>query len=402
MTQSELAAQQKRTFRLELLRSIPQGVIETAGTTFAMYVAIRVFDAPVSVKILIAVASSIGLLLSLFSVQLVRRLGYSVNIASMVVWSLAALGFMVSAMASQWQMLYMIGVCIAAIMMTLGVPLMSQIYRKHYSNEVRGRLFSYGGGVRASSSALAGIFIGSWLAKQGDAYHGVFWLYAVSCLIMATCVFFMAEVKLRKASQLKLFDAFSHVSEDKPFRKLLITWMILGLGNLLCMALFVEYITNPEYGYSLSADKAGWLTTTIPMLAYVLCVVPWGMVFDKLPFYRLRVLVNAFFILGVLCYYLGGSYLFLCIGMVFYGVGRAGGNVLWSLWVTRFASEDRVGEYMSVHTCLTGFRGTLAPVISFSIVGVVGPSVVAIIGASLMVLSSLLLMPEVIRESRSS
>ena len=144
MTQNELAAQQKRTFRLELLRSIPQGVIETAGTTFAMYVAIRVFDAPVSVKILIAVASSIGLLLSLFSVQLVRRLGYSVNIASMVVWSLAALGFMVSAMASQWKMLYMIGVCIAAIMMTLGVPLMSQIYRKHYSNEVRGRLFSMG------------------------------------------------------------------------------------------------------------------------------------------------------------------------------------------------------------------------------------------------------------------
>ena len=39
--------QQRRTFSLELMRSVPQGLIETAGSTFAMYVAITFFDVPV-------------------------------------------------------------------------------------------------------------------------------------------------------------------------------------------------------------------------------------------------------------------------------------------------------------------------------------------------------------------
>ncbi|MGJ8676551.1 MAG: MFS transporter [Akkermansiaceae bacterium] len=400
MKESKDIGQQKRTFRLELVRSLPQGVIETASTTFAMYVAIRVFDASVFMKMAIAASASIGLLLSLFTVQIIRRLNGSVNIASVVIWCIAALGFAISALAGSSSTVYMIGVCLAAMMLTAGAPLISQIYRNHYGNEVRGRLFSYAGLLKSSAGALAGIFIGAWLVQQGSDYHGVFWFYAGCCIIMAICVFAMARVSLTRTSSLQLFDAFKHVSHDKPFRKLLITWMILGLGNLLCYALFVEYITNPTYGFNLAADKAGWVTTTIPMLVYVLCIIPWGMVFDKIPFYRLRVLVNLFFLAGVLIYFLGGNYLSLCIGMAFYGIGKAGGNILWSLWVTRFAHEDKVGEYMSVHTFLTGFRGTLAPIISFTLVGSVGTNVVAITGASLMALSSLMLLPEIISEFR--
>ena len=176
--------------------------------------------------------------------------------------------------------------------------------------------------------------------------------------------------------------------------------MLLGLGNLLSVALFVEYISNPIYGFELTADKAGLITSTIPMLVFIVCVVPWGMVFDRLPFYRVRIMVNIFFFIGILVFYLGGSYLALCLGMVFHGIGRSGGSILWSLWVTRFSSEDNVGEYMSVHSSLTGVRGVLAPVIAFSIAGWMGPGVVAIGGASLILLSSLLLIPELKAEWR--
>ena len=176
---------------------------------------------------------------------------------------------------------------------------------------------------------------------------------------------------------------------------------MLGLGNLLCFALFVEFITNPDYGFTLDAKRVGFITSTIPMLAVIICVIPWGMVFDRLPFYRVRVMVNFFFLIGMLIYYLGNSYFTLCLGMVFHGIGRSGGNVLWSLWVTRFANEDNVGEYMSVHTSLTGLRGTLAPVIAFSVAGIMGPSTVALAGAALIVISSLMLIPEMRAESKA-
>ena len=164
--------QQKRTFGLELIRAVPQGFIETAGSTFAMYVAITVFGAPVWMKMVIAGAASFGLLLSLFTVQIVRRLGCSVNAASVFVWCMSAIGFALSAMAGASIELYLAGICLAAVMLTVGSPLISQIYRKHYSNKVRGKLFSYAGVVKAMTGAAAGIGVGVWLAKQAGDYPG--------------------------------------------------------------------------------------------------------------------------------------------------------------------------------------------------------------------------------------
>ncbi|MDC0088196.1 hypothetical protein OAI07_01495 [Akkermansiaceae bacterium] len=401
MIQSEDIGQQRRTFVLELVRSIPQGILETLGLTFAMYVAIRIFGAPVWMKVAIGSSAGVGLLLSLFTVQIVRRLGCSVNIASVTVWCFAAVGFFVSAMAGGSLGIYVVGVCLATVMLMASTPLISQIYRKHYANETRGKLFSIAGVVRGLATAITGVLVGAWLSERGSDYHGLFWLYGGCCIAMAVCVQMMAKVTLRKAQSMKLFDAFRHVSGDKAFKKLLVTWMILGFGNLLCYALLVEFITNPIYGFTFDAKRVAWITTTIPMIVYLLCIIPWGMVFDKLPFYRLRVLVNVFFISGALSYYLGGTYLSLCIGMALYGVGRAGGNILWNLWVTKFSTEENVGEYMSVHSFLTGVRSTLAPVISFAIVGLVGASTIAIAGASMMVLSSAMLIPELIEESRA-
>lgn len=400
MDDSADIGQQRRTFLWEMVRSVPQGLIETSGTTFAMYVAIRVFDVPVEMKMAIAASASVGLLLSLFTVQIVRRLGCTVNLASVIVWVASALGFAAAAMSGDSAAIYVSGVCAAALMLMLGIPLMSQIYRKHYPNRLRGRLFSISAMLRAVTAGAAGLGLGIWLTDHGGDFHRIFWLYSGCCLLMAGCVMAMASVRLRRSRRLQLFDAFIHVKNDRAFRKLLISWMMLGLGNLLCYSLFVEYITNPDYGFSLEAKSVGVITSTIPMVAFILCIVPWGMVFDRLPFYRLRVVVNVFFLLAMLIYFLGGTFLTLCIGMALHGIGRSGGNVLWSLWVTRFSTEENVGEYMSVHTCFTGFRGTLAPIIAFSAAGSLGPGAVAIAGAILITISSLMLIPEMRAESK--
>jgi len=391
-------SQQRRTFRLELLRSVPQGMMATAFATFAIFVAIRVYDLPSWMKGAILGSSSIGLLLSLFVVQLTRRIGWPVNRIAAILWSSASGGFVLAAFAGSSGTLYFIGVCSAFLALGSGLPLMSQIYQKHYADENRGRLFSLSSLTRTCVAALAGWGFGLWAEREG--YQLLLVVYAFSCLAMSACVISMAPVRLRASNRILWFDAFRHVGADKAFRKLLVVWMVLGIGNLVTAALFVEYIVNPRYGFALAADKSGLITSTIPMLAAMVTVVPWGWVFDRMPFYQVRALVNLFFVAGILTYYLGGSLLTLGIGIALYGVAGSGGEILWALWTSRFASGDRVAEYQSVHSFLTGVRGVVAPLVAFTVVESLGPASVAWISACLMLLSTWMILPEVLAEFR--
>lgn len=393
-------SQQKRTFKLELLRSVPQGLVTTAATTFVIFIANRDFDMPSRMKAMMLASSSVGLLLSLFVVQWIRRSGWTVNRTAASLWGITGIGFVMAAFSGDRQWLYFTGICMGFVALGAGMPLLSQIYRKHYSDEKRGRLFSISSLLRSTVAAAAGWGFGIWL--QGSGFQMLFVTYGLSCFVMAYCVSAMAPVRLRLSNRIVWFEAFRHAGEDRPFRKLLIVWMILGLGNLISIALFVEYISNPRYGYACDADQSGFITSTIPMIAMMVGVLPWGWVFDRVPFYRVRALVNLFFIIGVLVYFLGDSLLALGIGIAIHGIARSGGEILWSLWTTRFAESDRVAEYQSVHSFLTGVRGVMAPLIAFAVVENLGPSTVAWISAALMGIATVMIFPEIRAESRKA
>lgn len=392
--------QQERTFRLEVLRALPAGFIDTAATSFVIFFAIQVFDMHWSIKAAMLAASSVGQLCSLFIVQIARRLGRPVNTLAACIWLLSFTGFAIASMSGKQANLYFVGCVIASISLGMSAPLTAQIYRKHYSSNKRGRLFSITSLIRAGAAGGISWLIGSWLKSRGNDFSPLFWGYAVACLMMAGCVMLMAPVVLRQTVRLKWFDAFRHVSEDAPFRKLLIVWMVFGFGNLVSLALFVEYITNPLYGYNYGPKNVGLITGTVPMLAFIVFVVPWGMVFDRLPFYTVRALVNVFFILGILIYYLGSGFTALCIGIALHGIARSGGEIIWTLWVTKFANSDKVVEYMSVHTFLTGARGVIAPFIAFMVAAYSSPSWVAWISAGLIFISTLTIFPEILEENR--
>lgn len=390
--------QRGKTFRLELLRAMPAGFVDTAVSTFALFIAIRVFDLSPLMKGAMISAGSVGLLLSLFIVQIARRLGRPVNQLAALIWIIAAHGFAMAALSEGHGNRYFSGCFIAFIALGMGTPLIAQIYRKHYPDQSRGRLFSFTAMMRASATGLVAWGVGAWISSRNGAFSPLFWAYAVACLAMAACVTSIAPVVLRRTIQLKWFDAFRHVGSDAPFRKLLKIWMVFGLGNLISWALFVEFISNPVYGFGLDAENVAIISSTVPMVVFIACVVPWGFVFDRLPFYSVRALVNVFFIAGILIFFLGGNWLSLCIGIGLHGVARSGGNILWTLWVTRFADSERVLEYMSVHTFLTGLRGVFAPLIAFTAAEFLTPTWVAWTSASLIFLSTLAILPEIREE----
>lgn len=383
----------RRTFILDNLRAWPGGCLETLAMTFVVLIAVRVFEADAWQKATLVAASSCGLLLSLFPVQLVRRTGISVNLGTALLWIISAGGLAVAVIGGGSFMVFLPAMVVALLCITLSIPLMSQIYRKHYPDRSRGRLFASTAVVRKASALIVALVFGKVLENDLDNFRLILLIYAICCVLMAGCVLAIKPVYLRRSNQVRLFGALEHLRKDRVFRSLLTSWMILGFGNLLCWSIFVEYVSNPDYGYELTEFTIAFITGSLPEIMFLLTVVIWGVIFDRVNFFLVRMILNAFFMGGVLFYFFGQGMWALCVGISLHGIGRAGGNIAWSLWVTKFAKADQVAEYMSVHTFMCGVRGVIAPFVAFPVIALLGPRVIGGAGFILIMIATLMIWP---------
>ena len=187
---------------------------------------------------------------------------------------------------------------------------------------------------------------------------------------------------------------FHLVATDRRLRLTLGAWMLMGFGNLMLLPLRVEYLANPGYGIAADASLIALLTITVPSVCRLLSLPLFGVVFDRLSFFASRIAVNLLFALYVAAFFTGTSTAGLLVGAVVLGIASAGGDLMWSLWVIKFAPPDRVADYMGLHTFFTGVRAVLAPLIAFVVIQHVSLTAVAIAAAAMMVLSALVLLPE--------
>src|SRR5206468_7107966 len=191
------------------------------------------------------------------------------------------------------------------------------------------------------------------------------------------------------------FRALRYARRDRLFRQTLICWMLMGFANLMMLPMRVEYLANPQYGLALSVGEIAFLTGVVPNSARLLLSPIWGWLFDRMNFFVLRVSVNLGFAAGILAFFTSNSVAGLILGSVVYGISNAGGDVAWSLWVTKFAPAARVADYMSVHTFFTGVRGVVAPICGFYFVSHWPMGWLAIISSGMIIAATLMLVPEI-------
>jgi hypothetical protein len=188
--------------------------------------------------------------------------------------------------------------------------------------------------------------------------------------------------------------AWHYLKEDRVFRQTLICWMLMGFANLMMYPMRVEYLANQKYGLALSVSMIALLTGVIPNLARLVLSPVWGWLFDHMNFFVLRVVLNVGFAAGILTFFLSQTTSGLILGGVVFGISLAGGDVAWSLWVTKFAPTERVADYMAIHTFFTGVRGVIAPMVAFHALSVITIGTLGWISAGLIVIASLMLLPE--------
>jgi hypothetical protein len=188
-----------------------------------------------------------------------------------------------------------------------------------------------------------------------------------------------------------------YLRDDRVFRTTMIVWMLMGFANMMMMPLRIEYLANPVYGLALTPQEIALLVAIIPALVRLVLTPAWGWLFDRMNFFVLRITINLAFAVSIFAFFTGDSWVGLVLGSIVFGIAISGGDVAWSLWVTKFAPPHLVADYMSVHTFFTGVRGVMAPLLAFQLIAVVSVATMGLICTSLIVIASMLLLPELLR-----
>jgi hypothetical protein len=356
------------------------------------------------------------LMLAPVAVSLVERKQWPAARAASWISMVGGAAFFASAVVTTLPV-FVTGALVGMACSSMLVPLMTHIYQANYPETRRGLLFSRTVMVRIAAAVVFAELAGRCLTaapagmvavpeepiRNGGMEH-FRWLLVFFGMAHVLAVFCLRRVPSTPLSQTggsHPFKALGCVRHDRLFRMTLISWMFLGFGNLMMVPLRVEYLANTaKYGITLqgaalSAGAIALLTSVLPNLARLLLNPLWGWLFDRMNFFVMRITLNLGFILGILSFFTTGSYLGLIAGALFYGVSIAGGDVAWSLWVTKFAPPDRVADYMAVHTFFTGVRGAVAPVLAFQAAGVLTLAALGWISAALILIGTLFLVPEI-------
>jgi MFS family permease len=384
------------TYRIEKWRAIPNGILETAGGTFLLLIAVQAYQAGSIDKALIAAGGNIGLLLTPLVVQLVERRRWPIaHSASAIAW-LGAVAFGLAALFPVLA-LYVLGAIVGVACLSALTPLVIQVYQDNYTPSQRGHFFSRTTVIRVAAAAVFAELAGRLLTDNLGAFRWLLVAFAAAFVVSALLLWAIPSRPLAVLESSNPLRGLRYLRDDRVFRTTMIVWMLMGFANLMMGPLRIEYLANPAYGLALTAQEIALLVAIIPALVRLVLSPVWGWLFDRMNFFVLRITINLAFALSILVFFTGDSWLGLIAGAVVFGVAISGGDLAWSLWVTKFAPPHLVADYMSVHTFFTGVRGVLAPLLAFQLVTRLSIANIGVICTVLIVSASLLLLPELFR-----
>jgi MFS family permease len=383
-----------RTQTVDLFRSIPLGILLPLQSSVLLTIAIKQLGAPGWAKGLIAGASGIGMLATPFITAVARRLGHPVMLIAGAMCAFAGLGYLIAATGPLWA--FVAGTMIAGAMQDAIVPLTTVTFERNYPSAELGKRVSVGMTVKVACAMATGLIIGRFLTNHLDLWWIVVLAGAVAAFMLAWLQTLMPSAPIARVpgTRNRPWPHFHLLAIDKQLRLTLSAWMLMGFGNLMLLPLRVEYLAQPKYGITANAGRIVMLTVTIPSLCRLLALPFFGWVFDRMSFFASRIALNILFAFYVAAFFTGNGGSGLIIGAVAFGVANAGGDLMWSLWVTKFAPRDRVADYMGLHTFFTGVRAVCAPIVAFAVIDHVPLKTVAIGAAMLMLVSAAMLFPE--------
>ncbi|MEY4606161.1 MAG: hypothetical protein RLY45_921 [Actinomycetota bacterium] len=391
----------RRAQGYEIARSVPMGLLAPMEATILLTIAIKHFDASWWVKSLVAGAGGIGLIVGPWVTNVARQWGKPVMVPTAVVSAVCGASLIVAASGSVTA--FVVGAVVAMAALNLAYPLITTAYSQVFPPHELGRRVGWGMSTKVLVSAVLGIAIGEFLTDRLDLWWAVVILGGLMAMAMAAFELRMPSEPIAHVEGVRrtAMPHFHLLADDRRLRLTIGSWMVMGFGNLMLLPLRVEYLAQPEYGIDASPAKILVLTAVVPAAVRLLTMPLFGSLFDRLDFFAGRILVNLLFAFYIAAFFTGTNDIGLAIGAVMFGVASAGGDLMWTLWVVKFAPPDRTADYMGLHTFFTGVRVFLAPIVGFAIIGEVPLVWIAVISALLILVASAMLVPDYRAERRT-
>lgn len=385
----------QHTYRRERIRGLFLGLIEILwqpAASVALLIAIRVYDAPYVYKSIIPASGFAGFMLTPFTLILVARSNLNVSRVAAGLFAITGLFLCVSA---TWQHLglFVLLTSLGHVILVQHVPLITQLYSSNFDMASRGKkvgtVFLISGAVSAVASLGAG-----WLMDlELSAYRLILLCCGIACFLSALTLWGIPSLPLDRQQVGNVWTNLSIAWKDKLFGWMLSAWMLMGLGNLICLPLRTEVMANPVYGIDASNQQILLITGTIPLIARLLTTRLFGSLFDRWNLVHLRIMLNVLFTGSILLFFNTSSLFWMGVSMAMLGCAFAGGRITWALWVTKLAAPNQTSAYMSVHLLTTGFRGCIAPFIGFALIETISLPSISLLGGGLVVVATVMFFP---------
>lgn len=394
-----LSAEQlaERTYFWERIRSLFSGCIEIIwqpGAAVALLVAIRYYDVGPSAKSLISASNPIGFLLTPLSLTLFAWSRRPIN-QLMAALHVAAGGLLLLIPFFHGAAVYVLLVVIAHILLAQYIPMYTELYSRNFTTAQRGNRISMVFLISGAVSVLANLVAGELLDRRLESFHAVLFVGGLCCLFSAGCLLRTPSGPLQRDKVGNPLKNLSLAWKDKLFGWMLSSWMLLGFGNLMTLPLRTEYMANPRFGIDASNQDILLVTGAVPLVCRLLASRLLGRLFDAWNLVHLRILLNLLTFFSVMLFFTTKNLWVMGFSMALMGMAMAGGRIAWSLWVTKLVEPGKTSAYMSVHMFSTGFRGTVAPFVGFTLIANFSARQVGWMGSALILISTLMFLPAV-------
>lgn len=387
------------TIKRDIARGILEGVLQAGHQTISLLVLIEVFvrnsgQSGDWAQAMVFSSSFIGMLLSVFYGPRLKPFGF--RKATLVSIPLLCSGVFLGVAAFADSLIgFACLVSLAQAFPALKVPVQTQIYHENFP--VRRRATYHGWSLMAAqvSTVLFAYFAGEVLDRDADYWPVLFAIMSVSALLAAYFTKKIPSRPLKRTMTTNPFYSLRWLYKDRLFGYLISVWFMFGFANLWIYPIRIVYLVDQM---GLSPLKVTILSSVIVEVARLMFLPVWARIFDRINFILSRMIMNAFFVVGIYMYFHAETLWGIGLASFLHGVGFSGGRLSWGLWVTRMVPKERSGEYMAVHVGMTGLRGLIGPFLGFAMLNYLKPfgnhyQNIAMISSGLFLLSILMLIP---------
>src|SRR5437762_3475348 len=197
-----------------------------------------------------------------------------------------------------------------------------------------------------------------------------------------TAAFFLRRYEgLAKVAQRRsLVTIARDVWADHKYRRLLLSFTVFGIGNLINVAVYPILLVDH---FNASNSFVGAMTA-VSSATMIVAYLIWGRMIDRGSSIRLT-LLNTVVTLLIPIGYIAAADVWLLIPVAIVGgIVNAGGEITFFTNIVQIAPRDKIGEYATAQSLLMGIRGTPAPFVAAALLGGADPHVVLLIGVIFM------------------